>query len=179
MYLSSWGLIWPLQGKKVYATPETADTLPLFLLYPYMYSTLWSALSPEVYTTTLYVMVGRVKGGGRATPTLTWLGWFYHHDRMYARKWPLPLCVYSVGWNGLRTTYYDMSVMLYVWPILHWRHREFKNNETLDSSQKSSLCPWYAVQFIPGLSSHSMLLKILIFLTAENSNILYVSVKSC
>ncbi len=25
-------------------------------------------------------------------------GWadFYHHDGMYARKWPFPLCVYSV-----------------------------------------------------------------------------------
>ncbi len=30
----------------------------------------------------------------RAPPTLTRLGWFYHHDGMYARKWPLLLCVY-------------------------------------------------------------------------------------
>jgi hypothetical protein len=25
------------------------------------------------------------------------LGLFFHHDGMYARKWSLPLCVYSVG----------------------------------------------------------------------------------
>ncbi len=37
-------------------------------------------------------MVDRSKGGGHAPPTLTRLGWFYHHDGMYARKWPLPLC---------------------------------------------------------------------------------------
>ncbi len=36
-----------------------------------------------------------VKGGGRAPPTLTRLGEFFHHDGMYARKWPLPLCVFS------------------------------------------------------------------------------------
>ncbi len=34
-----------------------------------------------------------VKGGGRAPPTLTSLGWFYPHDGKYARKLPLPLCV--------------------------------------------------------------------------------------
>ncbi len=29
-------------------------------------------------------------------PTLARLGYFFHHDGMYARKCPLPLCVYSV-----------------------------------------------------------------------------------
>ncbi len=40
-----------------------------------------------------------VKGGGRAPHTLTWLGWIYHHDVMYARKWPLPvyLCFLVCG----------------------------------------------------------------------------------
>ncbi len=33
------------------------------------------------------------KGGGCEPPTLTRLGWIYHHDEMHARKWPLP--VYS------------------------------------------------------------------------------------
>ncbi len=32
-------------------------------------------------------------------PTLTRLGKFFHHDRMYARKWPLPLCVLC-GFNS-------------------------------------------------------------------------------
>ncbi len=41
-------------------------------------------------------MVDRVKGGGRAHPILTILGWFYHHDGMSARHWPLPH-VYSVA----------------------------------------------------------------------------------
>jgi hypothetical protein len=41
-------------------------------------------------------MVGRVKGGGRAPPTLTRLGWIYHHDGLYARKWLLPVFLYSL-----------------------------------------------------------------------------------
>ncbi len=52
-----------------------------------------SAISSGAYTTTLYVMVDKVKEGGRAPPTLTSLGLFYPHDGMYAGKWPLPLCV--------------------------------------------------------------------------------------
>jgi hypothetical protein len=47
-------------------------------------------------TTTLYVMVDTVKDSWCATPTLISLGWFYTHDEMYAKMWPLPLCVYSV-----------------------------------------------------------------------------------
>jgi hypothetical protein len=51
------------------------------------------------YTTTPYVMVpyvDTVKGGGRAPPLS--LGWadFLHHNRMYTRMWPLPLCVHFV-----------------------------------------------------------------------------------
>ncbi len=38
-------------------------------------------------------MVDIAKWGGRVPSTLTRLGWFYHHDGMYARKRPLPLCV--------------------------------------------------------------------------------------
>ncbi len=38
-------------------------------------------------------MVDRVREGGRASSTLTRkAGWFYHHDGMCARKWPLLLC---------------------------------------------------------------------------------------
>ncbi len=48
------------------------------------------------YTSTLYMMVDVVKGGGRTSPPGTRLGWFFHHDGMYVRKRPLPLCVYSV-----------------------------------------------------------------------------------
>ncbi len=55
-----------------------------------------SALSAGAYTTTLYMMVDTVKGGGRAPSTLTRLGWFFHHYGIYSRKWPLPLWVYSV-----------------------------------------------------------------------------------
>jgi hypothetical protein len=47
-----------------------------------------SALSAGAYTTALYVMVDRVKECGRAQSALT-----FHHDEMYARKWPLPLCL--------------------------------------------------------------------------------------
>ncbi len=53
----------------------------------------WSAFSAGAYTTTFYMMVDIVKA---CTPTLTRLGWIFHHDGMYARKWPLPLCVHSV-----------------------------------------------------------------------------------
>ncbi len=35
--------------------------------------------------------VDKLKGGARAPPTCTRLGWLYHHDGTYARKWPLPL----------------------------------------------------------------------------------------
>jgi hypothetical protein len=38
-------------------------------------------------------MVDKVKVGGRTPPNLTSLGYFFHHYGMYARKWPLPLCV--------------------------------------------------------------------------------------
>ncbi len=58
-----------------------------------------SALSAEAYTATatLYVMVNRVKGGGRAPPhnSPAWVN-FSIMSGMYARKRPLPLCVYSV-----------------------------------------------------------------------------------
>ncbi len=53
------------------------------------------------YTTTLLVLIDRAEGGIRETPPpspiLTRLGWFYHCDGKYARRWPLPRCVYSVG----------------------------------------------------------------------------------
>ncbi len=39
-------------------------------------------------------MVDIVLGDGRAPPTSTSLGWFYPHDGMYARKWPLPVWVH-------------------------------------------------------------------------------------
>jgi hypothetical protein len=57
-----------------------------------------SVLSAEAYTTTLLVMVDRVKGGGRAPtrPRQAVLILLYHYDGMHAKKWPLPLCVYSV-----------------------------------------------------------------------------------
>jgi hypothetical protein len=48
-----------------------------------------SVLSGGEYTTTLLVMVDRVKGGGRAHLTLTREGCIYHHDGRYARKWQL------------------------------------------------------------------------------------------
>jgi hypothetical protein len=52
------------------------------------------ALSAGAYTTTLYVMVDIVKGGGRAPqPSPMAAGKFFHHEGIYARKWPLPLCV--------------------------------------------------------------------------------------
>ncbi len=61
-----------------------------------------SALSAGAYTTTLLVMVVRVKRVGHAPPphTFTRLGWFYHHDEMHIRKRPLPLCMYSVAIPG-------------------------------------------------------------------------------
>ncbi len=56
-----------------------------------------SALSARAYTATLHVIADKVKGGGSAPPP-SLPGWadFFHHDGMYARKWQLPLCVYSV-----------------------------------------------------------------------------------
>ncbi len=51
----------------------------------------------EHKTATLYVMVNILKCGGRAPPTSTSLGKFFHHDGMYPIKRPLPLCVYSVN----------------------------------------------------------------------------------
>jgi hypothetical protein len=48
------------------------------------------ALSAGAHTTTLYVMLDIVKEGERAPP-LTSLSLFFHHDCMYARKWPLSL----------------------------------------------------------------------------------------
>ncbi len=38
--------------------------------------------------------------GWACTSTLTRQSYFYHHDGMYARKWPLPFCVYSVVYTG-------------------------------------------------------------------------------
>jgi hypothetical protein len=69
---------------------------------------MFGSMGLSMYTTSLYlpsqlecaptllVMVDRVKGGGSAPPTLTWLGKFFHQDRMnsYVRKWQLTLlCV--------------------------------------------------------------------------------------
>ncbi len=52
-----------------------------------------SAHSAGAYTVTLMVMVNVIKGGGRATPTLTSPGKFYPHDWMYARQQTILLCV--------------------------------------------------------------------------------------
>jgi hypothetical protein len=57
-----------------------------------------SALSAGAYTATLYVMVNVVKGCGRAPPLI------FHHDGMYARKRPLPLCAYSEIKNNRKLT---------------------------------------------------------------------------
>jgi hypothetical protein len=58
-------------------------------------------------------MVDRVKRRGRAPLTLTRLGWFYHHDGMYAKKWPLSLCVYTLWakhcWHRLSIVYAQSS----------------------------------------------------------------------
>jgi hypothetical protein len=56
-----------------------------------------SALSAGAYTATLDVVVIRLKGVGRAPPTLASQGCFLHHDEIYAINLSLPLCVYSVG----------------------------------------------------------------------------------
>ncbi len=56
-----------------------------------------SAHSAGAYSATLYMMVNIVKGGGRASPTLTSLGLFFHRDEMYAKNRQSPLCVYSVA----------------------------------------------------------------------------------
>jgi hypothetical protein len=50
------------------------------------------ALSAGAYNTTLYVMVNKVKGGGRgrAPLHLHQPGLIFHHYGMYARKRPLP-----------------------------------------------------------------------------------------
>ncbi len=43
----------------------------------------------------------RLKGGGRAPPTLISQGWFLCHDGMYARNRQTPVCVYVLfGYNG-------------------------------------------------------------------------------
>jgi hypothetical protein len=44
-----------------------------------------------VYTTTLHLMVDIVERGRACTPTLASLGWFFHHDGLYAWKWLLPI----------------------------------------------------------------------------------------
>ncbi len=49
-----------------------------------------SALAAGAYTTTFHVLSNIVKGGGRAPRTLTSLGKYFHRDRMYAIKHPLP-----------------------------------------------------------------------------------------
>ena len=56
-------------------------------------------------------MVDILKGGGRAPPTLSRVGWFFHYDGMYAIKWTLPLCEYSVI-QTLTTSQLDSTVVL-------------------------------------------------------------------
>ncbi len=50
-----------------------------------------------VYTKISYVMVDILKGGGRATPPSPgWADFSTMLESIYARKWPLPLYLYSV-----------------------------------------------------------------------------------
>jgi hypothetical protein len=63
----------------------------------------WCTVSVSVLSTggtvhCNFVCDGIVTGGGRALPTLTSLGKFFHHDGMYARRLPFPL--YSVVQAG-------------------------------------------------------------------------------
>jgi len=59
-------------------------------------------------------MVDIVKGGGRAhsNPTLQ-PGLTLHHDGMYAKKWPLPLCVLC-GTVGITHFFYCRCPALYL-----------------------------------------------------------------
>jgi hypothetical protein len=71
----------------VYATAERAVTLPLFLLYPYMYSVQVTFCHYFCWGGGRWGIVIRVKGadrvkggGGLAPPTPAKLGRKYHHD---------------------------------------------------------------------------------------------------
>jgi hypothetical protein len=55
-----------------------------------------SAHLAGAYTTTLHMMVNRVKEGGRAPPPSPAKADFFHHDGMYAINRQLPFCVYSM-----------------------------------------------------------------------------------
>jgi hypothetical protein len=78
----------------------------------------------HIYTTTLFVMVDVVKDGGYATPTHTSLGWFYPHDGIYARKWPLPLRVLCVSDLSMLTfTYSKYKMVPYLSTLLNWREK--------------------------------------------------------
>jgi hypothetical protein len=74
-------------------------------------------------------------GVGVQPPTLTSQGWFFHHDRMYARNWQSPLCVYSVAHAPpffhlcyfvsqlrARKTPWDLHMFIVIFDILFYIH---------------------------------------------------------
>ncbi len=63
-------------------------------------------LSAGAYTTTLLMIVDRVIEGGHEPPTLTRLGWFYHHDGGYTIKVRHCHSVYSVR-NNLQNIFVE------------------------------------------------------------------------
>jgi hypothetical protein len=77
-----------------------------------------SALSSGAYTTTLLVMVDRLKGGRRAPRPR--LGWIYHHDGVYDRKWTLPVyytlvcgTLHYLGWTHSPGTAFTLPITGY------------------------------------------------------------------
>ncbi len=87
-------------------------------------------LSWSVYTATLYIREGKQsERGWVCTPSLTSLGLFFHHDGMYARNRPSPLCVYSV----------DIAQMQHIFNKLEWwnvAHLLWSRRVTADTRQR-------------------------------------------
>jgi hypothetical protein len=89
------------------------------------------------------MMVDIMQGSAHSLPTPTSQGKYFHHDGMYARKWPLPLCVYSVAVS---------STQRYSYRLIDWR--SFQDDKILPCSLEVGQGPnpillnsWHVLHF--------------------------------
>ncbi len=104
-----------------------------FLIYDFATTPFWISLYTRkiVFSFLSVYVVTSVQGVGRAPPTLTRLGWFFHHDGMYARN---SHC-HSVC--TLNVTEYPCSGGG-VWPLWGWCTACTSHSPSLSSSPSSS-----------------------------------------
>jgi hypothetical protein len=96
-----------------------------------------------------------------ASPTLTRVGWFFHHDGIYARKWPLQSSVYNVlGIHTPPPTYCTLRLLCTIYTSVP--HKEIAFNRSALTRSALTQSAFNQSNFIQSASSNVLSLSVLI-----------------